>query len=316
LDDQELHIFFQAENVVFPELVLAAFVLPTDPFPKFDVSAYNGSGGVTSLETHDFTMNGPDAILGFVGVRNTPGVLGQYNRTTYKNILQNPDPTLNINPVSGIPDYLPFQTDMWNGMNIFGNTINRTRGYVKLQSKNPTVPPTIVYDYLSDPEDMADMKNIMMKTVFPILLGAYNLPLGTRPFSGLLYPSAFDILVPGVTEFVYGASLDDNLKLIDQMKLENFIKSSVEGHHAMSTCKMGLQTGPHADPMAVVDQKGLVYGVKRLRICDNSIVPVSIRWPNINLYPIAEKISADVLAKYKHKHHSKKHHKSKKHHGS
>jgi choline dehydrogenase-like flavoprotein len=297
-DDQELFIFFQAEQPVFVELFLAAFVLPDDPFPKFDVTAYNGNQGVTCLETHDFTMAGPDANVGFVGVRNTPGVLGQYNRTTYKNILQNPDPTLNINPVSGIPDFLPYQTDLWNGMNIVQNTITKTRGYVKLRSTDPTVPPSIIYDYLSDPEDMEDMKNIMMKTVFPILLGMYNQPLGTRAFSALLFPSTFDILVPGVTEFVYGASLEDNLKLIDQKKLENWIKASCDGHHAMGTCKMGLQSGPHADPLAVVDQGGQVYGVKGLRICDNSIVPANIRWPNSNLYAIAEKISADVVAKY------------------
>jgi choline dehydrogenase len=56
--------------------------------------------------------------------------------------------------------------------------------------------------------------------------------------------------------------------------------------------------GLPGDPTAVVDQKGLVYGMTGLRVCDMSIVPVAIRWPNSTLYVVAEKIAADILAKY------------------
>jgi choline dehydrogenase-like flavoprotein len=57
---------------------------------------------------------------------------------------------------------------------------------------------------------------------------------------------------------------------------------------------MGLST----DPSAVVDQKGLVYRTIGLRVCDMSIIPVAIRWPNTTLYVVAEKIADDILQIY------------------
>jgi choline dehydrogenase-like flavoprotein len=68
----------------------------------------------------------------------------------------------------------------------------------------------------------------------------------------------------------------------------------VGGGHAGGTCKMGLAN----DPTAVVNQKGLVYHTTNLRICDMSIIPVAIRWPNSTLYVVAEKIAHDILTVY------------------
>lgn len=294
LDDPELQMFFGAEQLQFQSDFLAAFVLPTDPFPKFDITNIAAFNGVLNLETLDLTMSGPAFNNNWLGLRNLQGLGQQFNRSNWENILQNPDPTLDINPVSGAPGFYPFLTDMWNGMSVFQNTVVKTEGYVRLQSKNPTVPPKLIYDYLSHPDDMDDFMNILNRTVFPIILRAYNDPIGTRWISSLLFPSARDILIPGVTEFVYGAPVAANMALIDQDKLRNFLKTYVEGHHAMGTCKMGLIS----DPLAVVDQKSKVHGVKGLRVCDMSIVPVPIRWPANNLYAIAEKISADILAEY------------------
>ncbi len=79
---------------------------------------------------------------------------------------------------------------------------------------------------------------------------------------------------------------------IDDTKLINWLYERVGGHHGGGTCKMGIST----DNMAVVDQRGKVYGISGLRVCDMSIVPISIRWPNSNVYTIAEKISHDILA--------------------
>ena len=103
-------------------------------------------------------------------------------------------------------------------------------------------------------------------------------------FTGLLDPAPYDILNDGVLQFT-------DMSQVNDVKLLNYLKSRVGGHHAGGTCKMGLQT----DPTAVTNQKGQVYGTTGLRICDMSIVPVAIRWPNSTLYVVAEKIANDII---------------------
>ena len=93
-----------------------------------------------------------------------------------------------------------------------------------------------------------------------------------------------DILYDGITDFT---SLDQ----IDINKLENWLNKRIGGHHGGGTCKMALPS----DPLGVVGQTGKVYGIEGLRVCDMSIVPISIRWPNSNVYPIAEKIAFSIL---------------------
>jgi len=107
-------------------------------------------------------------------------------------------------------------------------------------------------------------------------------------FQRLLDPAPYDILYDGITSFT-------SMAQVDQTKLQHYIRNRIGGHHAGGSCKMGL----HNDPTAVTDQKGKVYGVSGLRICDMSIVPVGIRWPNGTLYVVAEKIAKDIIDTYK-----------------
>ena len=160
---------------------------------------------------------------------------------------------------------------------------NRSEGYVQLVSKDATVPPKIVMNYLENQQDLDDWLAVMNNVVFPSMIALR--PAGY--FNNLLTPSAHDILKPGITTLT---SVSD----IDQDRLKNYLFKTVGGHHAMGTCKMGVS----GDPLAVVDQKGKVFGVSRLRVCDASVTPVSVYWPNITLYVIAEKIAADILALY------------------
>jgi choline dehydrogenase-like flavoprotein len=105
----------------------------------------------------------------------------------------------------------------------------------------------------------------------------------------LLFPAPSDILKDGLTNFT-GTTF--NPADIDPVKLENFLLNYTGGHHAMGTCKMGLAS----DPMAVVDQKGAVHGIKNLYVADVSVTPVSVRWPNGTAYIIGEKIADGILA--------------------
>ena len=131
------------------------------------------------------------------------------------------------------------------------------------------------------------MYNVIMNNLFPIMLNLKTNDPSNNYFKKLLDPAPYDILNDGVTDFT-------NINQINETKLKDWLRSRCGGHHAGGTCKMGVST----DPMAVVDQKCRVYGVKNLRVCDMSVVPISIRWPNSNFYVIAEKIAADILSQY------------------
>lgn len=61
--------------------------------------------------------------------------------------------------------------------------------------------------------------------------------------------------------------------------------------HAAGTCKMGKL----GDPMAVVDSRARVFGVKGLRVVDNSASPFAVPGhPQSSIYMLAEKI-AEVI---------------------
>lgn len=285
IDNQELLPFWEAPPDsnpgfgIFP--LLTAKSTLSQPFPNFQIAV----GGITNavLETTDIFVQ-----QGWIGLKGLPAIFQSFGRNDFSNILLNPNPSIgSSNPVNGSPTFEPIIINFTHavGMLVEQEENNRTEGYLQLVSKDPTVPPKIIFNYLQDPQDLQDWKDIMNNTVFPMMLALKN----STPsyFTNLLYPAPVDVLKPGIQTFT---ALDQ----IDQGRLENFLKKNVGGHHAGGTCKMGVAT----DPLAVVDQKGLVYGVKGLRVCDNSILPLSIYWPNGTLYVVGEKISADILAKY------------------
>lgn len=178
-----------------------------------------------------------------------------------------------------------------NGLVVGQIENNFTEGSVKVISKDPTVPPSIIFNFLQDDRDLQVWLDILNRTVFPIMLQLKSTPY----FTELLDPSPIDFLQPGVTYANW-----TSVSQVDQKRLINYLYHRCGGHHAGGTCKMGVTDPDDSlyDPMAVVDQKGRLKGIKGIRICDNSILPVSIRWPNITLYVIGEKITADILAEH------------------
>ena len=87
------------------------------------------------------------------------------------------------------------------------------------------------------------------------------------------------------TEEIPGA----NVTTTEQIK--DFIRNQAWGHHAACTAKMGAET----DPMAVVDSKFRVRGVKGLRVVDASVFPeMPGFFPVVSVYMISEK-AADVI---------------------
>ncbi len=80
-----------------------------------------------------------------------------------------------------------------------------------------------------------------------------------------------------------------NNDLLDNWMLENVLTM----HHISGTCKMG----PNSDTLAVVNQYGVVYGTKCLRIADASILPDCPRAnTNVAAMLIGERISDFIKA--------------------
>ena len=65
--------------------------------------------------------------------------------------------------------------------------------------------------------------------------------------------------------------------------------------HASATCAMGKAS----DPMAVVDSKARVYGVRNLRVVDASAFPFAVPGlPMATVYVLAEKIADDIKSEW------------------
>ena len=133
-----------------------------------------------------------------------------------------------------------------------------SQGELRLRSADPTRPPYLDYNLLDDPFDRARLRE------------------GLRMCAGLFEHEAFD-------EIAEGRVAPSDHVLASDSALDTWMRREVvTAHHISSTCKMG----PSADPMAVVDQYGEVYGVDGLRVVDASIMPDTVR-ANLNLTVIA-----------------------------
>ena len=81
--------------------------------------------------------------------------------------------------------------------------------------------------------------------------------------------------------------------MADEDALEVYVRANATGiWHASGTCRMGAAE----DPDAVVDAKGRVHGIGKLRVIDASVMP-SIPCANTNLPVImfAEKLADAIL---------------------
>ncbi|MBB3181059.1 GMC family oxidoreductase [Variovorax sp. Sphag1AA] len=122
------------------------------------------------------------------------------------------------------------------------NTRPASRGEVRLRSRDPLEAPAFVPNFLAEPADVRAMISGLRK-IRAILASQ---PLAAR---------VLEELTPGPA-----ADTDD--QLLDYLRREGNC-----AFHPAGSCKMGN------DPMAVVDERLRVRGVKRLRVADASIMP-------------------------------------------
>jgi choline dehydrogenase len=143
---------------------------------------------------------------------------------------------------------------------------SKSRGSVRLKTRDPAEPPRIRFNYMSHPDDWDEMRACVRLTREIFAQQAFD-PYRGREIS------------PGAH-----AKSDE--------AIDAFVRKRVESaYHPCGACKMGATDDPHA----VVDPETRVIGVDGLRVVDSSIMPV-ITNGNLNAptIMIAEK-AADLI---------------------
>jgi len=149
----------------------------------------------------------------------------------------------------------------------FGVAHPKSRGSVTLGSADPSEPPRILYNLLTHPQDMEDLKH------------AYRY---MREF--VSHPALADVT---------GALLRPAVEPANDAELEDYLRK-VAGttSHPLGTCKMGVGED------AVVDGRCRVRGVEGLRVIDASVFPVQISGnPHAPAMMLGDKLADDIMGR-------------------
>ena len=143
----------------------------------------------------------------------------------------------------------------------------RSLGRVKIRSADPTAPPSILFNYLQDPQDRDDLRASVRLTR--------------------------EILAQPALSRFRGEELTPGTGVHSDLEIDAFVRRGVETcYHPVGTCRMGAGDG------SVVDEQCRVHGLAGLRVVDASIMP-SIVSGNTNAptIMIAEKVSDLIRGK-------------------
>jgi choline dehydrogenase/5-(hydroxymethyl)furfural/furfural oxidase len=153
----------------------------------------------------------------------------------------------------------------------------RSSGTVTLNPNNPSGPPVIDMQMLTDPID-----RIAMHEAINVMVDV------------LLTPSFSKILERVVVD-------DDGMELAALRKpdvADRWLRSAMGDYfHACGTCRMGRVS----DPKAVVDLGGALHGKSGVHVIDASILPdvpaANTHWPTVM---VAERLTAELMGRMLH----------------
>lgn len=188
-----------------------------------------------------------------------------------------------------------------------------SRGFVGIASADPDAAPEIDFRLLSDPRDLARLKDgfrqmadialdprldTVRDDVFPTAYSdkvrAVSRPTRWNAFQTAVFAKILDFAGFARSRLIrkFIAPVDVHELLADDAALSDYLHRTVIGvWHAVGTCRMGAED----DTMAVTDSHGRVYGVPGLRICDASLMPsVPCANTNVPTIMVAERI-ADLI---------------------
>jgi choline dehydrogenase len=146
---------------------------------------------------------------------------------------------------------------------------SKSRGWVRLASRDVRDKPRILFNYLSQPDDWVEMRACVRLTREIFAQPAFD------PYRG--------------REIQPGAAVQTD------EQIDAFIRDKVESaYHPSCSCKMGAAD----DALAVVDPTLKVRGLEQLRIVDSSVMP-SVTTGNLNAPTImlAEKAADHIIGR-------------------
>ncbi|KAJ5102986.1 hypothetical protein N7532_003515 [Penicillium argentinense] len=168
------------------------------------------------------------------------------------------------------PDYsinITERHDWWSWAVLKAHPRN-TAGSVTLRSADPLDMPDIVFNYFDTGSD------------------GYEKDLTAITEAIRLARDAFDRQLVDVKEVLPGKDV------VSDEEIHEYIKNTAWGHHASCTCPIGTDD----DPMAVLDSKFHVRGVRGLRVVDASVYPrIPGTFTAVSTYMVGEKAAEDIL---------------------
>ncbi len=243
-------IILSAGAIGSPHLLMLSGVGPAGHLSEVEVPVVSDSPGVgQNLRDHPQVQLVWRTVAGYEFDRAGPGIQFVLRYTATGSSLRN---DMLIHPISRASEnkiYTDWDRDPIGIGMIAAIYLAEAAGEMRLRNNSPHVQPYLDYNLLSTQFDMDRMR----ESVHICREIAREGPMADL-IEELVDPTEADL------------ASDDAL---DDWMLRN-VRTS---HHISGTCKMG----PDSDRMAVVDQRGRVYGLDGLRVADASIMPDCIR---------------------------------------